>query len=65
VFITSPGFASSMAAKIALSVVPEMVVTAILAKAGVDTRKISKALKKGRTTFGGDYMATPLRDDPS
>ncbi|KAH0562410.1 hypothetical protein GP486_002895 [Trichoglossum hirsutum] len=61
-FITSPGFTSSLAAKVCLSVVPEMIVTIILAAAGIVTRDISKAIKKGDAESGGDYMAMPLRD---
>jgi tartrate dehydratase alpha subunit/fumarate hydratase class I-like protein len=42
VFIANPNFKNNTAAKVVLSVVPEMIVTVFLVLAGVKTRNISK-----------------------
>ena len=45
IFISSAAFKNSLAAKVVMSVVPEMIVTIILAVVGIRTRHIS-ALRK-------------------
>jgi len=45
VFLTSTAFKNSLTAKVILSVVPEMIVTTILAVVGINTRHISKLRK--------------------
>jgi len=45
VFVTSPGFSSSLAAKVCLSVVPEMIVTLGFIVVGVATRDIKASAR--------------------
>jgi hypothetical protein len=53
-FFKSPSFASSFAAKVCLSVVPEMMVTAIFVVVGIWTRNIPKASREVKVEFGGN-----------
>ena len=49
---SSSGFPTSLAAKVCMSVVPEMITTVILVMAGLNTRKISQSY--ARVATGGD-----------
>ena len=43
IFLTNPAFKNSTAAKVVMSVVPEMLFTALLIFVGIQTRNIEKA----------------------